>query len=381
MSMNQRSLYAITALFDSADAIIHAAEETAKAGYTRFDVNTPYPVHGMDKAMKLRQSRLGVFTFAFGILGTISIVSLMTWITLVDYRLVIGGKPFWTWPAFVPIAFEITVLLASVLTVVTMIVLYFRFPNNNHPLHDTPYLKQVSSARFGICVQADDPKFDEKSVRALLVRVGGGEIAPVYFEPEEFDHGQKLFDLKFMGVLALTALIVSGTTYLVFNKVLYMQPFTWMSDQAKLKAQKPSDLFKDGIGMRPPVEGTVARGFLPYPLKGKPDEAGKNLVNPLLPTADVLERGKSKFMTFCSPCHGNFGRGDSRLQGQFPNPPTLHTDKVRLWPDGNIYHVMTEGQNVMPSYATQVSREDRWAIIHYIRVLQRAQNAKESDLK
>jgi hypothetical protein len=331
--------------------------------------------------MKLRQSRLGIFTFVFGLLGTISIVGFMSWITLVDYRLVIGGKPFWTWPAFVPIAFEITVLLASVLTVITMIVLYFRFPNNSHPLHDTPYMKQVSSDRFGMCVQANDPLFNEASVRKLLTELGGKDIASIFLEPDDLTHGQKLFDPKFLGVLALTAIVTSATTYVVFNKVLYMEPFSWMSEQAKLKAQKPSDLFKDGIGMRPPVEGTVARGFLPYAFKGKPDEAGKNLVNPLLPTPAVLERGKSRFLTFCSPCHGNFGRGDSRLQGQFPNPPTLHSDKVRTWPDGNIYHVITEGQNAMPAYGTQVPREDRWAIIHYIRVLQRAQNAKESDLK
>jgi mono/diheme cytochrome c family protein len=133
--------------------------------------------------------------------------------------------------------------------------------------------------------------------------------------------------------------------------------------------------------MRPPVPGTVARDFIPYPFKGKPEEAGKYLINPLLPTKEIVERGKSKYLTFCSPCHGNFGRGDSRLQGQFPNPPTLNSDKVRNWPDGSIYHVITEGQNAMPSYAPQISREDRWAIIQYIRILQRAQNAKESDLK
>jgi len=379
--MNERTLYSITALFDTPDEIIHAAEEVAGAGYTRFDVNTPYPVHGMDKAMKLRQSRLGVFTFFFGLLGTVSIVAFMTWITISDYPLVIGGKPFWTWPAFVPIAFEITVLMAAVLTVATMIVLFFKFPNNSHPLHDTPYMKRVSSDKYGISIQADDPKFNEKSVRDLLKSLGGEEIAEVHFDLEDLDHKQKLFDPRFLGVLALTALLVSGGTYLVFNKVLTMQPFTWMFEQSKLKAQKPSDLFKDGIGMRPPVEGTVARGFLPYPFKGKPDEAGKYLVNPLLPTAANLERGKTRFLTYCSPCHGNFGRGDSRLRGQFPNPPTLHSDKVRNWPDGNIYHVITEGQNVMPSYATQVARDDRWAIILYIRALQRAQHAKESDLK
>jgi mono/diheme cytochrome c family protein len=281
----------------------------------------------------------------------------------------------------VPIAFEVTVILASVLTVVTMIVLYFRFPNNAHPLHDTPYMKRVSSDKFGINIQADDPKFDEKEIRAFLGRIGGKEISPIYFDAEEFEHGQKLFDPKFLGVLAVTALVVSAMTYVVFNKVLYMEPFSWMSAQEKLKAQQPSELFKDGIGMRPPVEGTVARGFLPYAFKGKPDEAGRFLANPLLSTKEVLERGKSRYMTFCSPCHGNFGRGDSRLQGQFPNPPTLHSDKVRNWPDGNIYHVMTDGQNIMPSYATQISKDDRWAIVQYIRVLQRAQNAKESDLK
>ena len=160
-----------------------------------------------------------------------------------------------------------------------------------------------------------------------------------------------------------------------------MTPFNWMAEQKKLKAQQPSNIFSNGIGMRAPVEGTVARGFLPYPYKGNPDDAGKYLINPLLATKDVLEQGKAKYLTFCSPCHGNFARGDNRLQGQFPNPPTLHSDKVRNWPDGNIYHVITEGQNAMPSYARQLSPEDRWKIILYVRALQRAQNAKESDLK
>jgi mono/diheme cytochrome c family protein len=179
----------------------------------------------------------------------------------------------------------------------------------------------------------------------------------------------------------LVAVISSGATYFIFNQLMFMPPFNWMMTQEKLKAQKPSLLFADGIGMRKPVDGTVARGVLPYPFKGQPDSAGKYLVNPLMPTKEILETGRQTYLTFCSPCHGNFAQGDSRLRGQFPNPPTLHSDKVRNWPDGNIYHVITEGQNVMPSYAPQIARDDRWAIIHYLRALQRAQNAKESDLK
>jgi mono/diheme cytochrome c family protein len=207
------------------------------------------------------------------------------------------------------------------------------------------------------------------------------EIVPVYFEPEELDHGQKFFDPRFLALLVGVAAVVSGGTYLALNKVAFMEPFSWMMVQGKQKPQAVSTLFADGKGMRPPVAGTVARGYLPYAFSGKADSAGKALANPLPVTSTTLELGRTRFLTFCSPCHGNFGRGDSHLRGQFPNPPTLMSDKVRNWPDGNIYHVITEGQNVMPSYAGQVSRDERWAIVHYIRALQRAQYAKESDLK
>ena len=382
MSMAQKeNLYAITGLFDSPDAVLHAAEETEKAGYTKFDVHTPYPVHGMDRAMKLKTSKIGLFAFAFGLLGAVCAVLFISWVTIKDYPLVIGGKPFWSWPAFVPVSFEVTVLATSVLSTLAMIVLYFKFPNNAHPLHDTPYMKSISSNRFGIAVQADDPKFDEKEVTGFFKSLGSKEIAPVYFVPADQDMRPALFDPKFLGLLLVIGLTASAATYFTLNKILYLPPFDWMMVQPKLKAQQPSSFFHDGIGMRPPVEGTVARGYMPYPYKGKPEEAGKYLINPLFPTKEVLDRGQQKFLTYCSPCHGNFGRGDSRLQGQFPNPPTLLSDKVRSWPDGSIYHVITEGQNAMPSYASQVSREDRWAIIQYIRALQRAQHAHESDFK
>jgi len=377
----ENPLYSLTALFETPDDLMHAVEETVKAGYTRYDVHAPYPIHGIERAMRLKPSPLGYFALAFGLLGAVGGVGLMTWITLVDYPLVIGGKPFWSWPAFVPVAFELTVLSAAVLTVVAMIVIFFKFPNNSHPLHDTPYMKRVSSDGFGISIEADDPLFDEARVRSFLSSVGGMEVAAVTYDVEDRKHGQKLFDPKFIGLLAGVALAVSGITYLTLNVLLYLPPFDWMMEQGKLKPQASSALFKDGIGMRPPVQGTVARGFLPYPYKGRPEDAGKYLANPLPVTKKVLDLGQQKYNTFCSPCHGNFGRGDSRLAGQFPNPPTLHSDKAREWPDGNLYHVIAEGQNVMPSYAAQLGRDERWAVVHYIRVLQRAQHAKESDLR
>ena len=378
--MNAQQLYSVSALFHTADEIIHAAKETAAAGYARFDVHTPYPVHGMDRAMRLKPSKLGYFALAFGLLGTVLGVGFMSWVSIVDYPLVIGGKPFWSWPAFVPVAFEITVLMASVLTIVTMIVLYFKFPNTSHPLHDTPYMKKVSSDSFGLSIQADDPKFREQEVRSFLAGLGGTDVAAIYFPDEDRAHWKTLFEPKFLGLLAAVAVVTSAATYVSLNVLLFIEPFTWMSQQDKITAQSTNSFFADGIGMRPPVEGTVARGSFPYPYHGKPAEAAA-LVNPLMPTREVYERGKKEYLVYCSPCHGNFGAGDSRLRGQFPNPPTLVSDKLRSSTDGTVFHIITDGQNVMPPYGTRIAREDRWAIVHHVRALQRAQHPKESDLE
>jgi hypothetical protein len=376
--MEERKIFSVAALFDTADDIMRAAKEATAAGYTKYDVNIPYPVHGLEKVMKLKPSLLGLITFVIGLGGVTFAVLFMSWVTNVDYPLVIGGKPFFSWPAFVPVAFEVTVLSASVGTVVAMIALFFKFPHNSHPLHETNYIKKVSSDKFGINIVAVDPIFDETKIKEFFTKLGGKEIETIYEEPMPKDI--KMFDKRFISVLVMVAFVTPGATYLVLNKLLYMQPFSWMSEQDKGLPQSKSEVFSDGFTMRPPVEGTVARGFIPYEYKGLKDSAVINLSNPLPYSKVVIAKGKTKFDTYCSPCHGYFGKGDTRLHDQFPKPPTLHSDKVRNWSDGNIYHVITNGQNIMPSYEKQINRDDRWAIVHYIRVLQRSQNAKDSDL-
>jgi mono/diheme cytochrome c family protein len=110
---------------------------------------------------------------------------------------------------------------------------------------------------------------------------------------------------------------------------------------------------------------------LPYAFKGKPEEAGENLINPIAISKASLDMGQKKYDIYCSPCHGYHGEGNSRLGGQFPNPPSLHSEKVRTWTDGRLFHVITDGQNIMPSYSTQLTQEERWNVVNYIRVLQR----------
>ncbi|MBK7106438.1 MAG: DUF3341 domain-containing protein [Ignavibacteriae bacterium] len=373
-------LYSYTALFNTPDEIIHAAKVVVEKGYTKFDVNTPYPVHGMDDAMKLPPSKLGFVTLFAGLGGIVLALLMMGWMMGIDYPIVIGGKPFFPLPAFIPITFEITVLLATLTTVAALLFFFFKLPNNRHPLHDTNYMKNVSSDKYGICVEAVDPIFNESEVKELFKNLHAFVIEPIYFEKEEVKFKPVIAEPKFVAFLVGVAIFVSVSAYLHLNKLLYIVPFSWMDKQEKVIAQSTSELNENGSGMLKPVEGSVARGFIPYAFKDKPDEAGRLLVNPIIPNKENLAIGKNKFNIYCSPCHGYLAEGDSRLRGQFPNPPSLHSEKVRNWSDGRIYHVLVEGQNVMPSYTSQLSREERWAVINYIRVLQRSLNAKESDL-
>lgn len=153
--------------------------------------------------------------------------------------------------------------------------------------------------------------------------------------------------------------------------VIYMPDMVY---SPAIKAQKEG-------GMRMPVEGTISRDFVPYPFAQDPEAAGKELRNPLKYTRANLERGQHIYNNNCIVCHGRLGLGDGSIIPKFPRPPSLQSDKVRNWPDGNIYHVISMGQNLMSSYASQISPGDRWAVILYIRALQRSQHPTPEDLK
>ena len=376
--MEERKIFAIAAIFNTPDEIIKAAKATAEKKYTKYDVNTPYPVHGMDKAMKLKPSKLGFVTLAFGLFGAAIALFFMWWSMSISYPIVIGGKPFFSLPAFVPITFEMTVLLATLATAIGMFAVFFNFPKNTHPLHDTPYMEQVSNDKYGIYIQANDPEFNENQIKDFFNELGANQIETIYYpEPKKLT----VWEPRFITFLVIVFVLVSAGTYFTLNKLLFWTPFNWMVFQSRVDAQSKSTFFKDGFGMRKPVKGTVSRESIPYEYASIKEQPTKPLVNPLPASKEVLNTGKKKFDIYCSPCHGYYGDGDSRLRGQFPNPPSLHSQKVRNWQDGNIFHVLTNGQNVMPSYAVQLSPDERWAVVHYIRALQKAKNASETDIQ
>jgi len=157
-----------------------------------------------------------------------------------------------------------------------------------------------------------------------------------------------------------------------------------MDDQPRFNAQKSSDFFEDGRAMRDLIEGTLPRGFLREDVvyyTGK-DNSGKLVKkSPVAPTMEVLRRGQERFNIYCSPCHSRLGDGKGMVvqRGMFP-PPTYHQARIRDIEDGHIFDVITNGIRNMPSYRSQIPVSDRWAIVNYLRVLQRSQNASLKDI-
>lgn len=375
--MSERKIYSIAGLYNDPDKLTHAAREVASR-YRNFDVHSPYPIHGMPRAMRLKPSPMGFFTLFFGLSGMFLALVFMGYVSVFDYPTIVGGKPHFALPAFTPVTFEVTVLLASIGTVVALLALVFKLPNNSHPLHDTAYMKAVSNDRYGISIEAKDKMFSENSVRELLQETGATEIQTIYYDEEEVNVFNKVFDLKFIILLIAIAIATSGVSYVVLNKLLYVHPFDWMMTQMRVDAQYPSKFWRGSFSMRRPPVGSVPRGAEVQFAKGPNDSAAlRAMVNPIVADTAAISRGRSKFLTYCSPCHGNVAQGDSRLRGQFPNPPTLHSEKVRNWSDANIYYVITHGQNSMPSYAKQLTPEERWKVILYVRTLQKAFNATQ----
>lgn len=178
---------------------------------------------------------------------------------------------------------------------------------------------------------------------------------------------------------ALALLAISGCGHR--KSVPAMEYMANMAYGPSVHAQNEDPLNPGASAMRAPVPGTVPRGFTPYRYAVADSLlAQKELVNPLPRTADVLGRGQRVFMTHCVVCHGPKGDGQGYIVPRFPMPPSLLTPRVSGWPDGRIYHIITRGGSLMPSYAPQILPEDRWAVIHYVRALERAANPLPQDL-
>ena len=250
-------LFAVAALYDTPDQIIHAAEKVSGAGYKKFDVLTPYPVHGMDGAMNLKPTGIGWVGLIAGMSGTFLAFLMIWWMVGINYPNIFGGKPYFNLPASIPIMFELTVLLSALTLVGSLIALFMKLPANANPLMDTDFIKRVTSDKFGIYIEAKDPKFKLEEVRAMFEGLGSTSVSNIH--EAEYDLGDTknpLLNSKFIGALLGTSVAVVGITYFVLNVLLFLPPFDWMHRQPKVLPQTESKFFKDGFYI--PINFTAA---------------------------------------------------------------------------------------------------------------------------
>ncbi|MFN1835318.1 DUF3341 domain-containing protein [Balneola sp. MJW-20] len=176
-----RSLYGILAEFRNPKELTDAARLVVKSGYSKFDTFSPFPIHGMDKAMNLKKSKLGWIVLGHGLLGFSGAIAMMYFMSVLDYPINISGKPFFNAPAWVPITFELTVLLSAFGAVFGMFFLN-GLPKLHNPLFSVERFKKATDDGFFVCIEAEDTQFEESAVKKLLQDAGATHIEEVYDE-------------------------------------------------------------------------------------------------------------------------------------------------------------------------------------------------------
>jgi len=170
--------YGIIGEFDTPAALMQAAEKVRDAGFTRWDVYTPFPVHGMDKAMGLRNSKVGWFSFIGGVTGYTSGMLLIWYTNAVSYPILIGGKPMFSPFAAFPPSYELTILFGAFGALLGMLFLN-KLPRLHHPLLKHKRFELATHDRFFVVIETGDPKYSEAETRRLLETAGSQRIEMV----------------------------------------------------------------------------------------------------------------------------------------------------------------------------------------------------------
>lgn len=179
MAKEQPKLYGLLAKFDTSEDLVSAAKRVAQAGYRRFDAYTPYPVEELDRAMRLKSSPLPYVILIGAILGGVGGFFMQTYATVVDLPLNIGGRPLFSWPAYIPITFELTVLIGAVAGILGLFAIT-RFPQPYHPVFNSEdFVEHGSTDCFYLDIEANDPSFDLERTRQFMQELGAVLVSEI----------------------------------------------------------------------------------------------------------------------------------------------------------------------------------------------------------
>jgi mono/diheme cytochrome c family protein len=418
--------------FDAVDTLLAACRRVRDAGYTKTDAFTPFPVHGIDKALGIKPTALPWIVLACGMTGAIVGLTMQVWMNSYNYPYIISGKPFFSIPAFIPVSFELTILFASFGAFFGMLALN-RLPRFSNPLFTSPRFDRVTDDKFFLYIDASDARFDRGGVARLLEDVGGRHVQDVYDDDSSSKIPRAVFVT--LGVLAFASLV---PLLLVARMRVTTSPnprfhvFFEMDFSPAKGPQMVSTSFADGRSMRPDVPGTVAVGQFDeepnfytgvdmeelarrdgdratqlvratFNQQDAPGDAGAGpsgadqdqdtpwlTENPLPISLALMERGRMQFEIYCATCHGNDGRGNGLVNRRaqrilataWVQPSSLHQDTLDqdVYPDGKLFSVISNGIRKMGGYGAQIGVRDRWAVVAYVRALQQSQNASLEEL-
>lgn len=387
-------LHGVLAEFDTPGALIAAARKVKNAGYSDFDCYSPFPVHGIDAAMGIKMTKLPWIVFLGGMAGLFLGTLMQWWMNAYDWPWNVAGKPTWSIPANVVISYETTILL-SVLTTFFGMWAANKLPQVWHPFFRLDRFARVTDDGFFLGIEAGDKRFDLEQTRQLLVAAGATHVEECYVDARPEARAVPRWIWAAMTILTMLALIpvvqVFKARATKSNQPHY-HVFSDMDFQPKAKSDQAFAEFADGRANRGAIPNTVARGELRADdayYRGLRDGAWLNtLPQQVAVTPELVDRGQERFNIYCAPCHGFDGAGHgiipermAKLGGAWEARNLVDKASVAIaMPNGQLFNTISNGNNTMMGYASQIPVEDRWAIILYIRALQRSQNASETEL-
>ncbi|HXG25054.1 MAG TPA: DUF3341 domain-containing protein [Chthonomonadales bacterium] len=172
------NIYGLIAEFSDGDQLLRAAHRARQEGYRCMDAYTPLPVHGLAEAIGFNDARVPWTIFICGVLGALIGYGLQYYTSVIDYPMNVGGRPHYSWPAWVPVTFECAVLLAAFGAVFGMLA-FNGLPRPHHPIFNARHFERASEDRFFLCIEADDPQFDPVETRRFLESLGPDSVSEV----------------------------------------------------------------------------------------------------------------------------------------------------------------------------------------------------------
>ncbi|PIE24304.1 MAG: hypothetical protein CSA62_03205 [Planctomycetota bacterium] len=378
--------------FEDPLSLMAAAEECRDHGFEKWDAHTPFPVHGLDDAMGIRQTVLPWVVLGAGLTGLAVGFAMQTWMNAIDYPYWISGKPDISLPASIPVMFELTILL-SAFACFFGVLIFNRLPQFWNPTQSSERFLRATADRFFLWFDATDPLYAGAKNGGFFEKLGGSALEEVFD-----DDTPSALPRPFLGigiVLGVLSLVPLMYFLVAKHKTSTTPPFHVvfdLDDQYSLRTQRASDFFADGTGGRLPVAGTIARGELRadehYDDGKQGGEFAKSFPAQFEISEEMMNRGQQRYDIYCAVCHGYTGHGDGIVhrraqmlgESKWVPPTSIHAESLSEQPVGYLYNVIKNGVRNMPSYASQVPTEDRWAIVLYLKALMRAESVKLDEL-